>query len=697
MKKPLTILLLLLAVITAAAQMQDPVHFRSELKTISDTEAELLFSATIDAGWHVYSTGLGNDGPISATFHADKMEGAKTVGALKARGKEQKVFDKMFDMEVRYFENAVTFVQKIQFTKPQYDIECYVEYGACNDQMCMPPSTIELKASGKAPVKTEPTPIPYQREGGTEADQADHGEGSHDPVSADHGDGSHDPQISNLENDSSLWQPVVSELRAMNTGTDNIADHSLLYILLMGFVGGLLAVLMPCIWPIIPMTVSFFLKRAKTDKAKGIRDALTYGASIIVIYLALGLLVTAIFGSDTLNAMSTNAFFNIFLFLLLVVFALSFFGWFEIKLPDSWATKVDQKSDELSSKAKANSKLSSLNSQLSIFLMAFTLVLVSFSCTAPIIGLLLVETTTSGNWLAPAMGMLGFAIALALPFTLFALFPSWLKQAPKSGGWMNIIKVVLGFIELAFALKFFSVADLAYGWHLLDREVFLALWIAIFTLLGLYLMGVFRFQSDVVEGEEQRPMPVACIMGGLISLAFAIYMVPGLWGAPCKAVSAFAPPISTQDFNLNSKTVEARFTDYEQGMAAAKAEGKPVLIDFTGFGCVNCRKMEAAVWTDPQVADLLEKKYVLISLYVDDKTPLAEPIEVTDTQGQRRTLRTVGAKWSYLQSHKFGANAQPFYVILNNEGHPLMGSRSYDEDVDAYIDFLRQGIRRYAE
>ncbi len=697
MKKPLTILLLLLAVITAAAQMQDPVHFRSELKTISDTEAELLFSATIDAGWHVYSTGLGNDGPISATFHADKMEGAKTVGALKARGKEQKVFDKMFDMEVRYFENAVTFVQKIQFTKPQYDIECYVEYGACNDQMCMPPSTIELKASGKAPVKTEPTPIPSQREGGTEADQADHGDGSHDPVSADHGDGSHDPQISNLENDSSLWQPVVSELRAMNTGTDNIADHSLLYILLMGFVGGLLAVLMPCIWPIIPMTVSFFLKRAKTDKAKGIRDALTYGASIIVIYLALGLLVTAIFGSDTLNAMSTNAFFNIFLFVLLVVFALSFFGWFEIKLPDSWATKVDQKSDELSSKAKANSKLSSLNSQLSIFLMAFTLVLVSFSCTAPIIGLLLVETTTSGNWLAPAMGMLGFAIALALPFTLFALFPSWLKQAPKSGGWMNIIKVVLGFIELAFALKFFSVADLAYGWHLLDREVFLALWIAIFTLLGLYLMGVFRFQSDVVEGEEQRPMPVACIMGGLISLAFAIYMVPGLWGAPCKAVSAFAPPISTQDFNLNSKTVEARFTDYEQGMAAAKAEGKPVLIDFTGFGCVNCRKMEAAVWTDPQVADLLEKKYVLISLYVDDKTPLAEPIEVTDTQGQRRTLRTVGAKWSYLQSHKFGANAQPFYVILNNEGHPLMGSRSYDEDVDAYIDFLRQGLRRYAE
>ena len=675
MKKTLTILIFLLAVLTATAQMEEPVHVSSELKIISDTEAELLFSATIDDGWHIYSTGLGEDGPISATFHADKMEGAKTVGPLKARGNEQKVFDKVFEMEVRYFEQAVTFVQKIQFTEPQYDIECYVEFGACNERMCMPPSTIDLKASGK----------------GLETGEKEKGEKEISDTSAI------SPQPSAIAPDSTLWQPVVNELRAMNTGTDNLTDHSLLYILLMGFVGGLLAVLMPCIWPIIPMTVSFFLKRAKNDKGRGIRDAVTYGISIIVIYLGLGLLVTALFGSDTLNAMSTNAFFNIFLFLLLVVFALSFFGWFEIKLPDSWANKVDQKSDELSAKAAANSQLSSFNSQLSIFLMAFTLVLVSFSCTAPIIGLLLVETTTSGNWLAPAMGMLGFAIALALPFTLFALFPSWLKQAPRSGGWMNTIKVVLGFIELAFALKFFSVADLAYGWHLMDREVFLSLWIAIFTLLGLYLIGVFRFQSDVVEGEPQRPMSVVCIMGGLVSLAFAIYMVPGLWGAPCKAVSAFAPPISTQDFNLNSKTVEARFTDYEQGMAAAKAEGKPVLIDFTGFGCVNCRKMEAAVWTDPQVAELLEKKFVLISLYVDDKTPLPKPIEVTDAQGNTRTLRTVGAKWSYLQSQKFGANAQPFYVIINNEGHPLMGSRSYDEDIAAYVDFLRQGLKRYSE
>ena len=487
-----------------------------------------------------------------------------------------------------------------------------------------------------------------------------------------------------------LWQPVVDELKAMG-GSDNITDHSLLYILLMGFIGGLLAVCMPCIWPIIPMTVSFFLKRAKTDKKtmvstnrQGIKDAIAYGLSIIVIYLGLGLLVTALFGSDTLNAMSTNAVFNIFLFVLLVVFALSFFGWFEIKLPDSWANAVD-------------TKASTTSGLLSIFLMAFTLVLVSFSCTAPIIGLLLVETTTSGNWLAPALGMFGFALALALPFTLFALFPAWLKQAPKSGSWMNMLKIVLGFIELAFALKFFSVADLAYGWHLLDREVFLSLWIVIFALLGAYLCGWLKFQSDEIGGEINKPMPVVCIMGGLVSLAFAIYMVPGLWGAPCKAVSAFAPPMNTQDFNINTKVVEAKFTDYDEGMAAAKAQGKPVLIDFTGFGCVNCRKMEAAVWTDAKVADMLSDDFVLISLYVDDKTPLKEPFEVTDANGNTKTLRTVGAKWSYLQSSKFGANAQPFYVVLDNDGKPLTSSRAYDEDIAEYIKFLKKGLDNYAK
>ena len=675
MKKIQIGLMALLFCLVAKAQIVDPVHFQSQLKMLEGDEAEIIFSATVDDGWHVYSTDLGNDGPVSATFTAVKMEGVEIVGKLKPRGNVVKQFDKMFDMELRFFEHKAMFVQKVRFTKPRYTIDCYLEYGACNDEMCMPPTQVEFKTKGEHQMAKGESAAEMKQEETVQSSD----------VASQSADTILTPQSVSLTSetaDSALWQPVIDELRSEG-GADDLTGHSLLYILLMGFVGGLLAVCMPCIWPIIPMTVSFFLKRSKDDKGKGIRDALTYGVSIIVIYLALGLLVTAFFGSDALNAMSTNAVFNVFLFLLLVVFALSFFGWFEIKLPESWANAVD-------TKASATSGL------ISIFLMAFTLVLVSFSCTAPIIGLLLVETTTSGNWLAPAMGMFGFALALALPFTLFALFPSWLKQAPKSGSWMNTLKVVLGFVELAFALKFLSVADLAYGWHILDREVFLSLWIVIFGLLGAYLCGWLKFQTDEVGGELHKPMPVVCIMGGLVSLAFAVYMIPGLWGAPCKAVSAFAPPVNTQDFNLNTKVVEARFTDYEQGLAAARQEGKPVMIDFTGFGCVNCRKMEAAVWTDPRVADKLTKDYVLISLYVDDKTPLTEPIEVTDANGNKKTLRTVGAKWSWLQSHKFGANAQPFYVLLDPvTARPLCGSRAYNEDVEAYIDFLDKGKSNY--
>ena len=658
--------------------MMDPVHFTSQLKMLDSGEAEIIFSATVDPGWHVYSTDLGNDGPISATFNAVKMDGVETVGKLRPRGNVVKQYDKMFDMELRFFEHKAMFVQKVRFTKPQYTIDCYLEYGACNDEMCMPPSQVELKKSGKVELKDDAA-SPKNEDSTSPSSLLPPPSSDSIPPSSDSISSS---SLLPPSSDSLLWAPVVDELRSQSDASQ-LSDHSLLYILLMGFIGGLLAVLMPCIWPIIPMTVSFFLKRAKDDKGKGIRDALTYGASIIVIYLGLGLLVTALFGSDTLNAMSTNAVFNVFLFLLLVVFALSFFGWFEIKLPDSWANSVD-------------TKASNTSGLLSIFLMAFTLVLVSFSCTAPIIGLLLVETTTNGNWLSPAFGMFGFALALALPFTLFALFPSWLKQAPRSGSWMNTLKVVLGFVELAFALKFLSVADLAYGWHILDREVFLSLWIVIFGLLGAYLCGWLKFQTDEIGGELHKPMPVLCIMGGLVSLAFAVYMVPGLWGAPCKAVSAFAPPMNTQDFNLNSKTVEAKFTDYDAGMAYARQQGKPVFVDFTGFGCVNCRKMEAAVWTDPRVADLLTKDYVLISLFVDDKTPLAEPMEVTDGQGNKKTLRTVGAKWSWLQSHKFGANAQPFYVLLDPvTARPLTGSRAYDEDIPAYLEFLNKGLSVY--
>ena len=680
MKRLTFVLLLLVTAVVTQAQMVDPVHFKSELKTKEGSDVgEIVFTATIDPGWHVYSTDLGQDGPIEATFNVVKMEGAEKVGKLTPRGKEIKKFDEMFGMELKFFEQSATFVQKVKFTKPQYDIDCYLEFGACNDQSCLPPTQVEFSASGE--VKSEKGEVKNENEEMKNADVRAEATVT-DTATAD--TISHSSLLisnSGAEGED-LWSPVISELQAFSSSKP-LSDHSLLYILLMGFVGGLLAVCMPCIWPIIPMTVSFFLKRAKTDKRKGIKDAITYGLSIIVIYLGLGLLVTALFGSDTLNAMSTNAVFNILLFLLLVVFALSFFGWFEIKLPDSWANAVD-------------SKASTTSGLLSIFLMAFTLVLVSFSCTAPIIGLLLVETTTSGNWVAPAVGMFGFALALALPFTLFALFPSWLKQAPKSGSWMTTLKVVLGFIELAFALKFLSVADLAYGWHILDREVFLSLWIVIFGLLGAYLCGWLKFQEDEVGGDLQKPKPVLCIMGGLCSLAFAVYMLPGLWGAPCKAVSAFAPPMNTQDFNLNTHTVEARFTDYDLGMAAARAEGKPAFIDFTGFGCVNCRKMEAAVWTDPRVADRLNNDYVLISLFVDDKTPLAEPFEVKDEEGQTKVLRTVGAKWSYLQSHKFGANAQPFYVILDPQtGKPLCGSRAYDEDIDQYLEFLDSGLANY--
>ena len=690
MKRILSAVSMLIMAFMVHAQMMDPVKFTSTLKTNNTAEAEIVFSGTIDNGWHVYSTNLGNDGPIEATFHVNKLEGAELVGPLTPRGKEISEYDNMFGMKLRYFEKNVQFVQKVKFTKPQYNIDAYLEYGACNDEMCMPPTEVSIVKSGKSPAvaadnskekdaekKAEEEAAKEETEKATEAEEAGNTTAEADSVLTSQADST----VSAASSDSDLWASSVAELRALGN-EDNMANRSWLYLLMMGFVGGLLAVAMPCIWPIIPMTVSFFLKRAKDDKQKGIRDAITYGLSIIVIYLTLGLLVTGLFGSDTLNAMSTNAVFNIFLFLLLVVFALSFFGWFEIKLPDKWANAVD-------------SKATNTSGLLSIFLMAFTLVLVSFSCTAPIIGLLLVETTTSGNWIAPAVGMLGFALALALPFTLFALFPSWLKQAPKSGSWMNTLKVVLGFIELAFALKFFSVADLAYGWHLLDREVFLSLWIVIFGLLGLYLIGKLKFQSDEIGGDINKPMPVLCIMGGLVSLAFAVYMIPGLWGAPCKAVSAFAPPMNTQDFNLNTKVVEAQYTSYEEGLAAAAAQGKPVLIDFTGFGCVNCRKMEAAVWTDPRVSSKLTKDYVLISLFVDDKTPLKEPMEVTDDNGNKKTLRTVGAKWSWLQSHKYGANAQPFYVAVDAQGHPLTAARSYDEDIAKYIDFLDEGINKF--
>lgn len=662
MKKILFSLIVSFLAFAVYAQIQEPVKFKTELKNVSATEVEIVFTASIEQGWHVYSTDLGDGGPISATFNTDKLTGAQLDGKLRPVGKEIASFDKLFEMDVRYFEHTAQFVQKLKLTGGDYQVTGYLEYGACNDENCLPPTQVEFSFSGKA----EGTSASVQTE--TPAEKAD-------MAAAPAVIGSADGPTSVVVSDNDLWSPVINELNALGETTSQ-EDMSWLYIFITGFVGGLLALFTPCVWPIIPMTVSFFLKRSK-DKKKGIRDAWTYGASIVVIYVTLGLAITAIFGANALNALSTNAIFNIFFCLMLVVFAASFFGAFEITLPSKWSNAVD-------SKAEATTGL------LSIFLMAFTLSLVSFSCTGPIIGFLLVQVSTTGNVIAPAVGMLGFAIALALPFTLFALFPSWLKSMPKSGGWMNVIKVTLGFLELAFALKFLSVADLAYGWRILDRETFLALWIVLFALLGFYLLGKIKFPHD----DDDTKVSVPRFFLALASLAFAVYMVPGLWGAPLKAVSAFAPPMQTQDFNLYNNEVHAKFDDYDAGMKYAREHGKPVMLDFTGYGCVNCRKMELAVWTDMKVADLINNDYVLITLYVDNKTRLPEPVKVMEN-GTERTLRTVGDKWSYLQRVKFGANAQPFYVLIDNEGKPLNKSYSYDEEIDKYVDFLQTGLDNY--
>ena len=673
MKKLLFPFVLLLFAVAMQAQIQDPVKFNSELKTLATGEAEAVFTAAIDKGWHVYSTDLGDGGPISATFNVEKIFGAEVVGKLKPVGKEISTFDKLFEMKVRYFENTAQFVQKLKLTGGAYQLEGYLEYGACNDENCLPPTQVPFQFSGKVEgAAKEAAAATAEMKAETQSAEQ---ETAADTVSVAAIGGADGPTEINVTDKVDLWKPVINELQSLGETTSQ-EDMSWFYIFITGFAGGLLALFTPCVWPIIPMTVSFFLKRSK-DKKKGIRDAWTYGASIVVIYVTLGLAITLIFGASALNALSTNAVFNILFCLMLVVFAASFFGAFEITLPSKWSTAVD-------SKAEATSGL------LSIFLMAFTLSLVSFSCTGPIIGFLLVQVSTTGSVVAPAIGMLGFAIALALPFTLFALFPSWLKSMPKSGGWMNIIKVTLGFLELAFALKFLSVADLAYGWRILDRETFLALWIVLFALLGFYLLGKIKFPHD----DDDTKVSVPRFFMALASLAFAVYMVPGLWGAPLKAVSAFAPPMQTQDFNLYNNEVHARFDDYDLGMEYARQHGKPVMLDFTGYGCVNCRKMELAVWTNPKVSDIINNDYVLITLYVDNKTPLPSPVKIVEN-GTERTLRTVGDKWSYLQRVKFGANAQPFYVLIDNEGKPLNKSYSYDEDIPKYIEFLQTGLENY--
>ena len=675
MKKILFSTLVLLLTVVTAVQAQ--VNFSVQYKRVNATTVDIVFHGKADAGWHIYSTNIGEGGPTPATFGVDRIKGARLKGSLKPGPGAKTMQDPIFEMPVTFFENQATFTQRVELTEKEYELKGYLKFGACNDENCLPPTSVDCKlqgTDGPAAQAAAPAAQP-EAPAASEAFAAQ----PEAPAAADTAATAALPVVAvDSAAAKTLWTPVIDELRSFGGDTGDVAGKAWWYIFFLGFVGGLVALFTPCVWPIIPMTVSFFLKRAG-DRAKGIRDAITYGVSIIVIYVALGLIITTLFGANALNDLSTNAIFNILFFLMLVVFAASFFGGFEITLPSKWGDAVDNKAEKTTG-------------LLSIFLMAFTLSLVSFSCTGPIIGFLLVEVSTSGgSALAPTIGMLGFAVALALPFTLFALFPTWLKSAPKSGGWLNMVKVVLGFLELAFALKFLSVADLAYGWHLLDRETFLALWIVLFALLGVYLLGGIKFPHD---DEDEHHTSVPRFFLALASLSFAVYMVPGLWGAPVKAVSAFAPPISTQDFNLDPVKIEAKFRDYEAGMAYAQSVGKPVVVDFTGHGCVNCRKMELAVWHDAKVRDLLMKDYVLISLYVDEKTKLAEPIVVNE-DGQTTTLRTVGDKWSYLQRSKFGANAQPFYVLIDNQGKPLNHSYSYDEDVDKFVKFLKTGLDNY--
>lgn len=681
MKKVLSFMLLLMIAWAAEAQILTPVKWEIKLEDSDSSVKTLLFSAKLDNGWHLYDMNLPEGGPISTSFNYETLKGAKTVGSPVPSKKATTVYDEQFEMNLSWYAHEVSFTQKLEITNPKaFKVEGYVEFMACNDENCLPPdkesfsfnqSNINVEKTLQAMAKVEDIPAEVL------ADTVSVVEEVSEDVSVAKPNKTADTEgTSSSLAHSDLWEPVIEELKAFGDTTVTAADTSWLFIFFAGFLGGLIALLTPCVWPMIPMTVSFFLKRTK-DRKKAIRDAVTYGVSIIVIYLVLGLLITGIFGASALNDLSTNAIFNIIFFLLLVLFAVSFFGAFEIVLPSSWTNKLDMKAD-------------STTGIISIFFMSFTLVLVSFSCTGPIIGTLLVQAASMGSKVGPAIGMFGFALALSIPFSFFAVFPNMLQSMPKSGGWLNSVKVVLGFLELALALKFLSVADLAYGWRLLDREVFVVLWIVIFALLGFYLLGKIRFSHD----SELKHVSVPRLFMAIISFGFSIYMIPGLWGAPLKAISAFAPPLYTQDFSLYDNEVHAAFTDYEAGMEYAKRNNKPVMIDFSGYGCVNCRKMEASVWTNIRVKDILEKDYVLITLIVDDKSKLPEPIEIVEN-GKTRVLRTVGDKWSYLQRSKFGANAQPFYVLLDGDGKPLSPSYAFDEDVSKYIQFLNKGLSEF--
>ncbi|MDE7438576.1 MAG: thioredoxin family protein [Muribaculaceae bacterium] len=626
----------------------------------------LEITADIAPGYHLYSMDTEAGSQLEFYF---SFKGAKANGHPVADKAYKSEYNDIFEANEHYYTGKVTFTQNITPIDEHFTASLEIKGQVCNDQSCYQLSDSH-KFSGKAVIKGDAEDSPELTE--TTEEDSDINSVLPDTIMTKNSSDISD----NIHPESSWWDNVEAEMTAFSNAPQQ-QEQSLWYIFIAGFIGGLIALVTPCVWPLIPMTVSFFLKQNKS-KRKAVTSAIIYGVSIIVIYVALGLLVTIIFGASALNELATSAGFNIAFFILLVIFAISFMGGFELTLPSSWSNKID-------------SKVDSTSGFLSIFFMAFTLALVSFSCTGPIIGTLLVEAAATSNFVSPAVGMFGFALALALPFSLFAIFPTMLKSMPKSGGWMNTVKVVLGFLELALALKFLSVADLAYGWRILDREVFVALWIVIFALLGVYLLGKITFPHD----EKVEKVGIVRFMLATVSLAFAVYMLPGLWGAPLKSISAFTPPMSTQDFNLYDGSVHAQVNDFEEGMKLAEKLDKPVLLDFSGYGCVNCRKMEAAVWTDPAVKSKIDNDFILVTLMVDDKNPLPEPIKVVEKDGKERTLRTYGDKWSYLERTKFGANAQPYHVIVDKDAKPLSPAFVYKEDIPAYMDFLNKGAKNF--
>lgn len=680
--KALYLLFALFVCIPSFAQILDPVKWKVELSKIaSDGKATITYEATIEDGWHMYSTKEVTDGPVPTSFMLSDVDGVTILSDINPRSHVIEQFEPAFNVTVGWYEKKATFQQQVKISnKDNFTLIGSVRYMMCNNQNCLPPTTYDFDLSQhnavakkkterkvaevevKNPQETKSTSIISIKELPTNA--------SNDSVkninvSAEH-----------REDRIDTWANVVDEMKSFGEVKTDEGKDSLLKTFLTCLLGGFIAVITPCVWPIIPMTVSFFLKRGNNPR-KGKKAAIVYGLSIIAIYVLVGVIITALCGADGLNALSTNAIFNIFLFGLLVLFSISFFGGFDLALPSTWSTKIDHHVDKTSG-------------LLSILLMAFTLVIVSFSCTGPIIGTLLVDMSVNGSLLAPTIGMMGFAIALAIPFTLFAFFPSWLKNMPRSGGWLNSVKVLLGFFELAFSLKFLSMADLAYGWHIMDREVFLVIWIAIFMMAGLYLLGKIKFAGD----DEVEVVSVPRFFLSTFCFGMCIYMLPGLWGAPLKAVSAFVPPLSTQDFNLYNDKVSATFKDYDDALMYAEMRNMPVVVDFTGHACVNCRKMESSVWSQPRVKGLLTEDYILVSLYVDDRTELPR-VEKVIENGKEIKLTTVGEKWSYLQRSKFGANAQPYYCLLDPYGKPINHPMGFTEKSDEFIDFLRTGLKNF--